>query len=233
MDSRKRTRIARDRLLVADYEVWAIDGTPASYLTYKLPKRFKVWWQFEDLIRQGYWSVELLIAIEKGNAKLLEVTPRGLTYERGLLVDFNSLTYIYKSPTEAVAGWHLGLVKSNLTLITAHSIELCLSRYRYKGGKSWILGRKDLTDEEYREIRTEVATKKRESFTLEKAQEVKKILSVERRSAKNEKRRFRGNQAIAEAFGVSVKTAEKWSAKVSTRTSGKQNTKTKGMRGNV
>lgn len=226
MDSRKRTRITRDRLLLADYEAWAQDGTPATYRTYVLPKTFKVWFQFFDPIKEAFWSVELFLEIENDNAKLLEVTPRGLTYKRGLWTDTKN--YIYKTPTEAVTAWQLGLVKNNLTNLIAHSIELVISRLTYLQSKTWELRGNEISNEEFQEIRAEIALKKRELFTPEKAQEVRKVLDQERKRAKESGTRYRGNEVISEVFGISVKTAEKWSARVSANRGRKQQRKKKG-----
>ena len=229
MDKRKLTRITRDRLMIADFEVWALDGSPADYRTFTLPRKFKVWWQFLDPIRKGYWSVELQFEIENGNARLLETTNRGLTYKRGLLIDGNGGNYIYKAPTEEPAGWQYGLVKNNLTNLIAHSLESAVRRYTHLGGKKWRLEGTQLTEEEFQEIRAEVALKKRELFTAEKAEEVKRLLEEERKRAKESGSRYRGNEVIAETFKVSLKTAEKWSARVrvSAQRSGKGKSKRK------
>ena len=231
MDQRKKTRITRDRLLVADFAVEALEGTPTNYLTFTLPKKFKVWWQFRDLVRNGFWSVELLLEVENGNAKLLEPIPRGLTYQKGLLIVNGSFTY--KAPTEAVAGWQLGLVKNNLTNLISHSLELVISRYTHLGNKSWKLTGTQPTEQEFQEIRAEVALKKRELFTEEKAEEVRKVLEQERRRASESGSRYRGNEVISEVFGVSLKTAEKWSARVRVSAQASRKTKTKGRRSNA
>jgi len=232
VDQRKKTRITRDRLLVADFAVEALEGTPTNYLTFTLPKKFKVWWQFRDLVRNGFWSVELLLEIEEGSAKLLEITPRGLTYKEGLLIVNKSFNY--KAPTEAVAGWQLGLVKANLTDLTTHSIERLISGYTHLGGKSWKLTGSPPTEKEFQEIRAEVALKKRELFTPEKAEEVRKVLEQERKRAKESGTRYRGNEVLSEVFGVTVKTAEKWSAKVgvSAQKGRNKKAKRKGKNGN-
>lgn len=213
--------------MLADCEAWAIDGTPAEFKTYILPKKFKVWWQFLDPIRKGYWSVELLFEIENGNAKLLESTNRGLTYKRGLLIDGNGGNYIFKAPTEEPAGWQYGLVKNNLTNLISHSLELAVSRYTHLGNKEWKLEGTQPTEEEFQEIRAEVALKKRELFTPEKAEEVKRLLDEERKRAKESGSRYRGNEVIAEEFKVSLKTAEKWSARVRVSAQESRNKKTK------
>lgn len=214
MDKRKMTRITRDRLMIADFEVWALDGSPADYRTFKLPRKFKVWWQFQDPIRKGFWSVELQFEIENGNSKLLETTHRGLTYKRGLLIDGNGGNYIYRAPTEEPAGWQYGLVKNNLTNLMAHSLESAVRRYTHLGGKKWKLEGTQLSEEEFQEIRAEVALKKRELFTPEKAEAVKRVLDEEKERAQRSGSRYRGNEVIAEVFKVSLKTAEKWSARV-------------------
>lgn len=227
MNGRKARRIARDRLLLADYESVFIDGTPVEFRSYKLPKIFKTFFQFRDPIRNAFWSVELLIELEPESVKVLEVIPRGLTYTGGLFVQNND--YYYRYPTESVAGWQLELVQSNLNKLSAHSLALCIARFTHRGGKTWLLLGKDISDLEFQEIKTELAIQKRERFTPEKSREVSKVLDQERERANRTRTRYRGNEVISEVFGVSLKTAEKWSARVrvSARESGSKKTKRK------
>lgn len=231
MNSRKERRIARDRLMLADYEAVFIDGTPFKFRSYELPKKFKTFFQFRDPIRSAYWSVELLIELEAESVKVLEVVPRGLTYTGGLFVQNNN--YFYKYPTESVAGWQLELVQSNLNKLTAHSLALGIARFTHKGGKTWLLSGKDISDLEFQEIKTELAIQKRERFTPEKSREVAKVLNQERERAERTRTRYRGNEAISEAFGVSLKTAEKWSARVRVSAQASRKTKTKGRGSNA
>ena len=231
MNPRKERRIARDRLMLADYEAVFIDGTPFEFRSYKLPKKFKTFFQFRDPIRNAFWSVELLIELESESVKVLEVIPRGLTYTRGLFIQNNN--YFYKYPTESVAGWQLELVQSNLNKLTAHSLALGIARFTHKGGKTWLLSGKDISDLEFQEIKTELAIQKRERFTPEKSREVAKVLDQERERAESTKTRYRGNEAISEAFGVSLKTAEKWSARVRVSAQEGRKTKTKGRGSNA
>lgn len=231
MNPRKERRIARDRLMLADYEAVFIDGTPFEFRSYKLPKKFRTFFQFRDPIRNAFWSVELLIELESESVKVLEVIPRGLTYTRGLFIQNHN--YFYKYPTESVAGWQLELVQSNLNKLTAHSLALGIARFTHKGGKTWLLSGKDISDLEFQEIKTELAIQKRERFTPEKSREVAKVLDQERARAESTKTRYRGNEAISEAFGVSLKTAEKWSARVRVSAQEGRKTKTKGRGSNA
>ena len=226
MDTRKRNRIARDRLLLADYTATFTDGTPTEYLSHTLPKKFKSFFQFRDPVRNAFWSVELHIEISEGSAKVIEVVPRGLTYTRGLVTD--SINYLFKYPTESVSGWQLGIVKNNLTTLTAHSIALAISHFTHLEGKKWSLEGKNLSELEFQEIKTELAIQKRERFTPEKSREVLKILEEERKRAEITKTKYRGNEVLSEVFGISIKTAEKWSARVSASKSGKKQKKKKG-----
>jgi len=225
MNARKERRIARDRLLLADYEAVFIDGTPIKFRSYKLPKKFKTFFQFRDPIRNAYWSVELLIELEEESVKVLEVIPRGLTYTGGLFIQNND--YSYRHPTESVAGWQLELVQSNLNKLSAHSIALGIARFTHKGGGEWLLSGKDISDLEFQEIKTELAIQKRERFTPEKSREVAKVLDQERERAERTRTRYRGNEVISEVFGVSLKTAEKWSARVRVSAQESRNKKTK------
>lgn len=212
MDTRKRNRIARDRLLLADYTATFTNGKRAQYLSHTLPTRFKSFFQFRDSVRNAFWSVELHIEISNGGAKVLEVTPRGLTYTKGLWTD--STNYLFRYPTESVSGWQLGIVKNNLTTLTAHAIALGIANFTYIDGEKWSLSGKDLSDLEFQEIKTDLAIQKRERFTPEKSREVAKVLDQERERAEKTRTRYRGNEVISEVFGVSLKTAEKWSARV-------------------
>lgn len=225
MNARKQRRITRDRLMLADYEAVFVDGSPFKFRSYKLPKKFKTYFQFRDPIRNAFWSVELLIELEADSVKVLEVIPRGLTYTKGLWVQNND--YFYKFPTESVAGWQLELVQSNLNKLTAHSIALCIARFTYKGNGNWVFSGKNISDLEFQEIKTELAIQKRERFTPEKSREVAKVLNQERERANRTRTRYRGNEAISEFFGVSLKTAEKWSARVRISAQGSRSTKTK------
>lgn len=228
MDKRKKARIDRERLLLAHYEAAIIDHIPSKYLSYKLPRRFKAFFQFFDPVSDGFWSVELLIELENESAKLLEVVPRGITSKRGIYIDGRN--YIYKHPTEAVTSWQLGLVKNNLLKLTAHSLGLGIASFTFKGKGSWKLEGRDLSESEFQGIRTEIASRKRERFTPEKAREVKKILDRERKRARETGTKYRGNEVLGEVFGISVKTAEVWAKRVSTPSSGKRQTKEKGKK---
>lgn len=228
MDSRKRARIERERLVLTDYGAAIMDHKPAKYLTYTLPSRFKTFLQFLDPVNEGYWSVELLIELEKEGAKLLEIIPRGITYKPQIFTD--GMNYIYKHPTEAVAGWQIALVKNNLNKLTAHSISLGIAHFTHSGDSNWKLSGKDLSENEFQRVRTDIATKKRQRFTSERAKEVKKVLDRERKKAREAGTKYRGNEVLAEVFGISVKTAESWAARVSTPSGGKKQTKKKGRK---
>jgi hypothetical protein len=223
MNARKMRRVARDRLLQADSYASIVDYSPTEYLTYTLPKKFKTFFQFRDPVRSAFWSVELLIELDKGNVKVLEVIPRGLTYTQGLWTDGRN--YIYRHPTESVAGWQIEIVQNNLNKLTAHSLGLAVNYFTYKGSSTWELSGKGISEREFKEIKTELAIQKRERFSPEKIREVERVLELERKRAEATKTRYRGNEVLSEVFEISLKTAEKWSARVSASKGGKKQKK--------
>lgn len=221
---------------IIDYYTVPIKPAPTKISGYELPKQFKAFFMVQDQDQRSVrnWSVEILIDIgDEGTPTILEMIPRGLTYQNQLWLD-GSGNYIYREEHGSVLPVHLEILQKHYRRFLKLALEIAIQVHVYKGsGKahSWTILTKnrDIPIKDLSSFGKEVVnTSSKRRLTKEFLSKILKEHEQERKRAEKVGGKFKGNSNLANKYLVEVKTIESWVArakKVSAKSAG---SKTKG-----
>jgi len=226
--------------IIVDYYTVPIKPAPTKISGYELPKQFKAFFMVQDQDQRSVrnWSVELFIEIgDEGTPTILEIIPRGLTYQDQLWTD-GSGNYIYKEEHSSVLPAHLEILQKHYRRFLKLALEVAVQIHVYKGnGKThtWTILTKnrEIPIKDLSSFGKEIVnTSAKRRLTKEFLLNILKEHEQERKRAEKVGGKFKGNSNLANKYLVEVKTIESWVAKAKKVSAKSAGSKTKG-RGNA